>query len=222
MMKILGYDVESVSMAADDVRKVGYLNVNHFYPKSDKRPPFVSAMNAARPDVYTFRVMGAQAEISGAMPREADNVARSWARFSISKSRSKNDRCISRWMLSGRSFSACRPLTIHSSSDPARRLKSPRSRRLADPGLDAWLVRRLRIPQVAPVSSKPAGADPEAFLPCLTGSDVLQVLIYTLVSQIHRIRDAGHWLDRDEIAVLRTTSAAVCARRRALAACSRR
>lgn len=39
MMKILGYDVESVSMAADDVRKVGYLNVNHFYPKSDKRPP---------------------------------------------------------------------------------------------------------------------------------------------------------------------------------------
>jgi hypothetical protein len=76
MMKILGYDVESVNMAADDVRKVGYLNVNHVYPKTNTRRPFVVSMSAARPDAYSFKVIGAQGEISGAMPAEADNYAR--------------------------------------------------------------------------------------------------------------------------------------------------
>ncbi len=78
MMKILGYDVESVSMSTDDVHKVGYLNVNHFYPKTDKRRPFVNSMSAARPDNYSFLVMGEHGVVSGAMPSQADNLTRFW------------------------------------------------------------------------------------------------------------------------------------------------
>ena len=58
MMKILGYDVESVSMSTDDVRKVGYLNVNHFYPKTDKRRPFVNSMSGPVPIITVLLVMG--------------------------------------------------------------------------------------------------------------------------------------------------------------------
>jgi len=76
LMKILGYDIESVSMSTDDVHKVGYLNVNHFYPKTDKRRPFVSSMSAARPDPYTFTVMGELGSFSAAMPAAADNFTR--------------------------------------------------------------------------------------------------------------------------------------------------
>lgn len=78
LMKILGYDVESVSMVTDDVRKVGYLNVNHVYPKTDKRLPFVSSMSGARPDVYSFTVMGELGNISSSMPSAADNFTRFW------------------------------------------------------------------------------------------------------------------------------------------------
>jgi predicted dehydrogenase len=76
LMKILGYDVESVSMSTDDVHKVGYLNVNHFYPRAADRRPFVSSMSAARSDAYTFTVMGERGAVSGAMPAQADNFAR--------------------------------------------------------------------------------------------------------------------------------------------------
>lgn len=76
MMKILGYDVESVSMNVDDVRKVGYLNVNYVYPATDKRRPFVLSMQGNGPDVFRFTVIGQQSTVSAGMPAAADYFAR--------------------------------------------------------------------------------------------------------------------------------------------------
>jgi hypothetical protein len=76
MMKILGYDVESVSMNVDDVRKVGYLNVDYVYPKTDQRRPFVLSMQGSGPDVFRFSVIGQQSTVAASMPAAADSFAR--------------------------------------------------------------------------------------------------------------------------------------------------
>ena len=76
MMKILGYDVESVSMNVDDVRKVGYLNVDYFYPKTDKRKPFVLSMQGAGPDVFSFSIIGQKSTVSANMPAASDYFTR--------------------------------------------------------------------------------------------------------------------------------------------------
>ncbi|MFB3778690.1 MAG: hypothetical protein ACE141_13815 [Bryobacteraceae bacterium] len=76
LMKILGYDVESVSMIADDVRKTGYLNINYVYPRTEKRRPFVASMHAARPDAFSFTVVGNQGTISAGMPAASSYFTR--------------------------------------------------------------------------------------------------------------------------------------------------
>jgi hypothetical protein len=68
LMKILGYEVDRVSMIADDVRKVGHLNINYVYPKTDRRRGFVVSMHAAKPDVFSFNVVGDQGTVSASMP----------------------------------------------------------------------------------------------------------------------------------------------------------
>jgi hypothetical protein len=76
MMKILGYDVESVSMNVDDVRKVGYLDVDYVYPGTDKRRPFVLSMQGSGPDVFRFNIVGQQATVAASLPAAADYFAR--------------------------------------------------------------------------------------------------------------------------------------------------
>jgi len=76
MMKILGYDVDSVSMNVDDVRKVGYLKVDYVFPKTDKRRPFVVSMQGCGPDVFRFDIIGRQATVASAMPGSADYFTR--------------------------------------------------------------------------------------------------------------------------------------------------
>jgi hypothetical protein len=76
MMKILGYDVESISMNVDDVRKVGYLSVDYVYPKTDKRRPFALSMQGAGPDVFAFKIIGQHGVVTANMPAESDNFAR--------------------------------------------------------------------------------------------------------------------------------------------------
>src|SRR5690606_23763948 len=50
-MKVLGYDLDWVSMTTDDVRRVGYLNINYGYPRAEGRRPFVASLHAGEPDV---------------------------------------------------------------------------------------------------------------------------------------------------------------------------
>ena len=76
LMRLLGYDVDSVSMTVDDVRKVGYLNISHFYPRNEKRRGFVVSMHAARPDVFSFNILGDQGAVSAKMPATSTYYAR--------------------------------------------------------------------------------------------------------------------------------------------------
>jgi predicted dehydrogenase len=76
VLKLLGYDVESVSMMADDVRKAGYLNINYLYPRTEKRRPFVTSMQVAKPDVFSLTVVGEQGTISASMPSPASYYTR--------------------------------------------------------------------------------------------------------------------------------------------------
>lgn len=76
VLKILGYDVDSVSMITDDVRKTGYLNINYVYPRTEKRRPFVASMHAGRPDAFSLTIAGSQGTISASMPDAANYYTR--------------------------------------------------------------------------------------------------------------------------------------------------
>lgn len=76
LMKVLGHDVEWVNMNTDDVRRMGYLNINYGYPRGEKRRPFVASMQTSRADVFSMTVVGDQGVASANMPASANYYAR--------------------------------------------------------------------------------------------------------------------------------------------------
>jgi predicted dehydrogenase len=76
-LKVLGYDVDWVSMTTDDVRRVGYLAINYGYARSETRPrAFIASLHAARGNVFNFNVIGNQGTLSSSMPSSANYVTR--------------------------------------------------------------------------------------------------------------------------------------------------
>ena len=75
-LKVLGYDVEWVSMTTDDVRRVGYLNINYGYPRTEARRPFVASLHAGRPDVFSLTIVGEQGTLAASMPSTASYYTR--------------------------------------------------------------------------------------------------------------------------------------------------
>jgi hypothetical protein len=77
VLKVLGYDVDWVSMATDDVKRTGYLNINYGYPNAEGRRAFVASMHGARSaDVFSLSVVGNQSTISASMPSSASYYTR--------------------------------------------------------------------------------------------------------------------------------------------------
>lgn len=76
LMKVLGHDVEWVGMATDDVRRMGYLNINYGYPRAERRRPFVASMQTSRTNVFSMTVIGSQGIASANMPSSANTYAR--------------------------------------------------------------------------------------------------------------------------------------------------
>jgi hypothetical protein len=76
MMKILGYDVDSISMNLDDAVKTNYLSVDYFYAGTDQRKPFVLSMQGAGTDLFSFNIIGKQGNISSNIPGTSDSVTR--------------------------------------------------------------------------------------------------------------------------------------------------
>jgi hypothetical protein len=76
MMKILGYDVESISMNTDDVQKTGFFNVDYFYPAADKRKPFVLSMLGAGTDLFSFNILAKQYNVASSIPAGSDSFTR--------------------------------------------------------------------------------------------------------------------------------------------------
>jgi hypothetical protein len=75
-LKVLGYDVDWVSMTTDDVRRVGYLSINYGYPRTEARRPFVASLHAGKPNVFSLTVVGAQGTIAADMPSTASYYTR--------------------------------------------------------------------------------------------------------------------------------------------------
>ena len=76
MMKILGYDVESISMNTYDVRKTGFLSVDYFYPETAQRKPFVLSMQGAGTDLFSFNIICKQYNVSASIPAGSDAITR--------------------------------------------------------------------------------------------------------------------------------------------------
>jgi hypothetical protein len=77
MMKILGYDVESIAMNTDDYRKTGFLNMDYVFPKSDKRNrPFALSMQGSGPDLFSFDIVGQHGNVTSKMSESADFMSK--------------------------------------------------------------------------------------------------------------------------------------------------
>jgi hypothetical protein len=76
MMKMLGYDVDSISMRTDDIRKTGYLSCDYYYPATDARKPFVLSMQGAGTDLFSFNVICKLFNVSSVIPAHSDAITR--------------------------------------------------------------------------------------------------------------------------------------------------
>ena len=100
-------------MNVDDVRKMGYLNVDYVYPKTDKRKPFALSMQGAGPDVFSFHIIGQKGEVSASMPEISDYFTRFFGQLlDIQRTFEKRALYQPLDVIRG-SFSASRPHIIH-------------------------------------------------------------------------------------------------------------
>jgi len=71
MMKILGYNVESVSLISNDPMKPKYLQSTYIFGDTDNQPSFALAMHALRSYVFHFTIFGREGTESANMPSGA-------------------------------------------------------------------------------------------------------------------------------------------------------
>jgi hypothetical protein len=76
MMKILGYDVDSISMNTDDIQKTGYLSTDYYYPRTDQGRPFVLSMQGAGTDLFSFNIIGKTYNVAANIPAGSDAITR--------------------------------------------------------------------------------------------------------------------------------------------------
>jgi len=68
MMKILGYNVEEISMMTNDPKKPAYLQSTYVYGATDDQPQYALAMQGSRANVFTFIIIGKEGAESAKMP----------------------------------------------------------------------------------------------------------------------------------------------------------
>ncbi len=69
MPRILGYNVEQVSLVANDLMKVRYLQNSYIYAGTEQQPPFVCGMySAPGPYVYNITIVGTEGVETASMP----------------------------------------------------------------------------------------------------------------------------------------------------------
>ena len=76
MMKILGYNVDTISLITSDPKgrrggKPFYLCANYVYSESNNQPPYVLTMQAASPDVFSFKIIGRDGSEEAVMPGDS-------------------------------------------------------------------------------------------------------------------------------------------------------
>jgi len=74
MMKILGYNVDTVSLITSDPKGGGsgkqpfYMSANYVFGQTESQPPFVLTMHASEAYVFSFRITGANGTEEALMP----------------------------------------------------------------------------------------------------------------------------------------------------------
>lgn len=76
MMKILGYDVDSISMKTDNIQKTRYLSSDYYYPGNDTQRPFVLSMQGAGTDLFSFNILGKLFNATSTIPAGSDAITR--------------------------------------------------------------------------------------------------------------------------------------------------
>ncbi|MHB9030771.1 MAG: Gfo/Idh/MocA family oxidoreductase [Candidatus Latescibacterota bacterium] len=77
MTKVLGYNVEKVSLLSDNLMKCAYLQETYLYPAVEKQPPFICGMySAPGPFVYRITVTGTNGVEIVSMPGNANYFVR--------------------------------------------------------------------------------------------------------------------------------------------------
>lgn len=77
MTKILGYNVEKVSLLADDLMKSGYMQQTHLYTATDKQPPFLCGMySSPGSHIFYITIIGTQGTEVASMPGNSNSFFR--------------------------------------------------------------------------------------------------------------------------------------------------
>ncbi len=70
MLKILGYDVEKVSVITDDDKRNNYLQETYLFKGGEDQPPFTCSMQGCiNQDSFTITIFGSKATVSASMVR---------------------------------------------------------------------------------------------------------------------------------------------------------
>jgi len=73
LLKILGYDVEKVSLMTDDAMRNKYLQETYLYKGSENQPPFICTLHGiSNPDSFSITIFGKEHTVSATMPRSPD------------------------------------------------------------------------------------------------------------------------------------------------------
>lgn len=77
MSKILGYNVEKVSLVSDDLMKCKYMQQTYLYTGTEQQPPFFCGMySAPGPFVYHITIIGTQGTETVSMPGNTNYFSR--------------------------------------------------------------------------------------------------------------------------------------------------
>jgi len=68
MMKILGYNVEEVSLMTNDPKKPAYMQTTYVYGATENQPPFALSMHASRAHIFSFQIIGKEGTENASMP----------------------------------------------------------------------------------------------------------------------------------------------------------
>ncbi|MFC1650838.1 hypothetical protein ACFL2X_04645 [Candidatus Latescibacterota bacterium] len=71
MMKILGYNVEEVSMMTNDPKKISYLQSTYVYGATENQAQFALTMHSLRSYVFSFQIIGTKGTENASMPGKA-------------------------------------------------------------------------------------------------------------------------------------------------------
>jgi len=71
MLKILGYNVDSVSLMTNDPQKPTYMQSTYIYGESENQPPYALAMQRSGAYIFSFTIVGKEGTESASMPTQS-------------------------------------------------------------------------------------------------------------------------------------------------------